>query len=109
MRKQSKTAKTRPFNQKAMQKVKGKLIIIEERCKGCGFCVEFCPKGVLYVSDRFNKSGYHPPEIDETKDCVMCRLCELICPEFAIYNEEESKGFIDEGEEEHKLNKEAKN
>jgi len=63
----------------------GKIHIIKDRCKGCEFCIEFCPNDVLVLSDEFNPKGYHPPRVAETKCCIACRLCELICPEFAIY------------------------
>ena len=59
--------------------------VIEERCKGCGFCVEFCPKHLLVISERTNSKGYHPPEITADQDCVNCGLCALLCPDFAIY------------------------
>ena len=100
MRKRTKEKSKRPFNKKAPAPIEGKLIIIDDRCKGCGFCVEFCPKNVLYISEKFNVKGYHPPEMDPSKECVMCGLCELICPEFAIFSEYE--------EEKIKENKEAK-
>ncbi len=61
--------------------------IIEERCKGCGFCVEFCPRHVLVMSRRTNTKGYHPPEITDGSQCVNCGLCALLCPDFAIYVE----------------------
>lgn len=63
----------------------GELHIIWERCKGCGFCVEFCPKGVLELSQEFNSKGYHPPVAKNEQECVNCDLCERICPEFAIF------------------------
>ena len=64
---------------------RGELHIINERCKGCGFCVEYCPKDVLEMSDEFNSKGYHPPKVVNEKNCVHCGLCETICPEFAIW------------------------
>ncbi len=56
-----------------------------ERCKGCGFCVEFCPTDVLVLSDEFNAKGYHPPEVAEIDYCTGCDLCGMYCPDFAIY------------------------
>ena len=63
----------------------GKIYIIVDRCKGCGFCVEYCPRDVLEMSDDYNEKGYHPPYAAREDDCVNCDLCELICPEFAIF------------------------
>ncbi len=66
----------------------GEICIIENRCKGCGFCIEFCPNGCLKESKRFNQKGYHPPEVVfQGEECVDCGLCSLICPEFAIFTE----------------------
>ena len=42
---------------------KGFVAITAERCKGCGFCVEFCPTHVLALSSAFNSKGYHPPHV----------------------------------------------
>jgi 2-oxoglutarate ferredoxin oxidoreductase subunit delta len=66
----------------------GEIHVLVERCKGCGWCVEFCPRGVLEVSDEINSKGYHPPKSIQQQACVSCGLCELLCPEFAIFVEE---------------------
>jgi len=65
---------------------RGEVHIIADRCKGCRFCVEYCPKDVLEMSDEFNIKGYHPPKVVKHGECVDCNLCEMVCPEFAIFS-----------------------
>lgn len=65
---------------------RGQVVIIADRCKGCGFCVEYCPKDVLVLSEEFNRKGYHPPKVVKEGECVNCNLCEMICPDFAIFS-----------------------
>ena len=69
---------------------RGHVHLIVERCKECEFCVEFCPKDILRMSTRFNRKGYRIPEVIPGKEdeCVACRHCEDICPEFSIFIEE---------------------
>ncbi|MEW6077827.1 MAG: 4Fe-4S dicluster domain-containing protein [Thermodesulfobacteriota bacterium] len=67
---------------------RGKVIIIADRCKGCGYCIEFCPREVLAFSPDYNIKGYHPPVV-RNDDCLNCHYCELLCPEFAIYSVED--------------------
>lgn len=52
-------------------------LIDYERCTNCGICYETCPMdvfqrvgGVIYVA--------HP------KDCMVCYLCDIDCPEDAL-------------------------
>ena len=73
---------------------RGTVYLVEDRCKGCGLCIEFCPKDVLVMSEKFNKKGYHPPELVEEeplKVCINCGFCERICPEFAIFVKEKKE------------------
>ena len=58
--------------------------VLAEQCKGCQFCVEFCPMGVLELSKAFNAKGYRYPVVVKD-ECVDCRLCLRICPEYAIF------------------------
>lgn len=64
---------------------KGRVSIVVERCKACGFCVEFCPTHVLALSSAFNSKGYHPPHVAHPEKCSGCDLCGMYCPDFAIY------------------------
>ena len=64
---------------------KGSVFITIERCKGCGFCVEFCPTHVLALSSAFNSKGYHPPHVISAEKCSGCDLCGMYCPDFAIF------------------------
>jgi len=70
--------------------------IISERCKGCGFCIEFCPQHSLHQSNEINSKGYHTVDINDTDKCTGCDICSMICPEFAIIvtaiKEEAKKG-----------------
>ncbi len=67
------------------KKFRGEVYIEEERCKGCGFCVEFCPTQTLEMSDTFNSKGYHPPRVADIEKCTGCGLCGMYCPDFAIF------------------------
>ncbi len=53
-------------------------IFFRDWCKGCGICVEFCPKRVLKMDGRGKPVSQFPER------CTGCRLCELRCPDFAI-------------------------
>src|ERR1700676_283109 len=64
---------------------KGSVQIVVERCKACGFCVEFCPTKVLALSSAFNSKGYHPPHAVIPEKCSGCDLCGMYCPDFAIH------------------------
>ncbi len=77
---------------KSRPKVRGRMTVIRDRCKGCGYCVAFCPTGTLEMSTEFNVKGYHFPRIADGRDCTGCDLCGMFCPDFAIHGVREQPG-----------------
>ena len=75
----------KPFDQVKTAVQPGRVLLNKERCKGCGFCVEFCPTGALIMSEELNSKGYKLAEVADESKCLSCGLCEIICPEFGIY------------------------
>ena len=67
------------------------IVVIEDRCKGCSFCVEFCPRGVLEQDTKLNIRGVHAPRVKDSTLCVGCGVCEELCPDLAIF-------LVDKGE-----------
>lgn len=61
--------------------------IDRDRCKGCYFCIEFCPRNLITVSEHHNTLGYFPAEFnkEENEDkCTGCKTCAVMCPDTAI-------------------------
>jgi len=61
------------------------IVTIPERCKGCGVCIELCPKDVLDYDPKLNAHGAHPPRVVNKENCVGCGLCEEVCGDLAIF------------------------
>ena len=64
---------------------KGDIVLIKDRCKSCGFCIEFCPKKALEFSSENNAKGYCIPRVKDPAKCILCGFCSMYCPDFAIY------------------------
>ena len=47
-------------------------------CKSCGICYGLCPREAL-AGDEDGR-----PIVVNAEACVLCRLCEYRCPDFAI-------------------------
>lgn len=62
------------------EKKKALITILPSHCKGdlCKICVEFCPTKVLEM-------GAFHVEVVDINACTKCMLCEVRCPDFAIF------------------------
>ena len=64
---------------------KGRIIVDEERCKGCELCTTVCPKDLIRMADTFNMKGYRSAAlVDPEGSCTGCAICAVICPDVCI-------------------------
>jgi 2-oxoglutarate ferredoxin oxidoreductase subunit delta len=75
----------KPFDLEAKSVKPGNVLINKERCKGCSYCTEFCPRKSLTMSQEISSKGYLLATVDDPDKCLNCGLCEIICPEFAVH------------------------
>lgn len=69
---------------------KGKVTFRIDRCKGCGLCVNACPKKILELDvNRINEKGHTPAHIVKPEECIGCAACALMCPDQVITVERE--------------------
>ena len=62
-----------------------KVTFREERCKGCGLCVNACPKQIVKLDEsRLNIQGHHPAVCAEPDKCIGCAFCATMCPDCVI-------------------------
>ncbi len=67
-----------------------KLTFNTDRCKGCGLCVQACPKKLIVLcTDKLNGKGYHPAAITDQSACIACAMCAMMCPDAVIKVEKE--------------------
>jgi len=72
--------------------VKAKVKIFREKCKGCGLCVKFCPRGILELDKKINIQGYNPAIVIDEDKCSGCGFCFLVCPDVGIEVEKLEEG-----------------
>ena len=58
-----------------------------ELCKGCGLCVDACPKKIVKLdADRLNAKGYNVAGVsdEDMALCLGCAMCARMCPDCVI-------------------------
>ena len=64
----------------AGQRASFNIEIKEKYCKGCGYCVKYCPKDVI----ELDKGRHQMAKVKDAGTCIGCLNCATICPEGAI-------------------------
>ena len=60
-------------------------------CKGCNICLSVCPKRIFVSGKKRNTYGTTMPDLSGAENCIVCRMCERMCPDGAIDVKEEGK------------------
>ena len=60
------------------------VVLREDMCKACRFCINICPVDVFAWREKPNKIGWVPVTVAHEENCVGCMLCFQICPDFCI-------------------------
>lgn len=63
--------------------------ISEEKCIGCGTCVQSCPMDVIRL-DTARRKAY----VAYLYECMCCASCEVDCPTGAIYVSPHKEDYI---------------
>ena len=64
-------------------KIKGKVKIDVQRCKGCELCTIECKEHALVLGNAINHKGYRYIIADNNL-CTGCINCALVCPDSVI-------------------------
>lgn len=68
------------------------LTVVAAYCKGCGLCVDICPTGTLQLEDNHESKFGVSIKVDAQDYCIGCKMCEMRCPDFAIFVNYDEKG-----------------
>lgn len=68
------------------------LTVVLAYCKGCGLCVDICPTGTLQLEDNHESKFGVSIRVDAPDYCIGCKMCEMRCPDFAIFANYDEQG-----------------
>jgi len=64
---------------------KGRIVIDEVACKGCGICVVTCShECISLVKEKIGPKGTPVADFSVPNKCNGCGICGWLCPDFAI-------------------------
>lgn len=67
-----------------MAKIKGAIVIDNERCKGCNLCAVACPLDIIALGKEVNLKGYNFAQQVIDDKCIGCSACAIVCPDGCI-------------------------
>lgn len=74
----------------------GHLAIDAVRCKGCGLCIDACPRGLIRRSGELNEKGYEFVVLSDSGQCTGCSMCAVACPDqgIEVWNDRGRQTFV---------------
>ncbi|MDY6834817.1 MAG: ferredoxin family protein [Chloroflexota bacterium] len=64
---------------------KGRIVIDEVACKGCGICVVTCSRKCIALGkEKIGHKGTPVADLSLPDKCNGCGICGWLCPDFAI-------------------------
>ena len=69
---------------KKPRKIRGKIEIDIQKCKGCELCTVACKEDSIKLSKEINNLGYRYAVFINQENCTGCENCALICPDGVI-------------------------
>ncbi|MCL2336276.1 MAG: 4Fe-4S binding protein [Firmicutes bacterium] len=78
------------FKGQTLEAKKGFWTVFAGLCKGCGLCIEKCPKKCMSWSDLLGVYGTPSVKIN-TDECISCGTCQNFCPDCAIVVEKKKE------------------
>lgn len=68
---------------------RGMWLVFPGLCKGCGLCIHKCPTKVINWSKELGVYG--TPRVEpKMEGCIVCGMCQMVCPDCAIRIEKKS-------------------